>query len=406
MPKPKITYILTNIYAQTTSSGTLSTTPSTIYLDSTAKFNSFGYGYIEANNLRYEFYYSGKTANSLTGAKLLQTGAVVNYSAGARVYPVFEIYPENFIDYVRNYEQDRDLLKGLFTGNLKDKFRGYYFSAELIYDKIPLTEHAQFSQLFNKYADEIYFFPDKDMPSRFRVIVAEPHTLEDFRQIAYKNFRIKFQSIRRYEHGFEIADKWRWGNKVVIFNDRETHTSGVSWHDVMIEQNNKDTNLLNNITTLQSNINNHLTNSNPHGTSYYTKSEVDALLKGKQILTFAMPSGTYPNNGYMQDASGANYIIHLKGLKGQILKVAFKGSVSGLSEVWDVSLYNYILNGETLAVYKNDYDNGGTPPVYFMRFAFIKNGNFWFALEKNYNGYYPNEDNVILTVFIKNIDTI
>lgn len=407
MAKPKITYILKNTYAQTTASGTLSTAPSDLPVNDISKFNSSGgYAYIEVVGLRYEFYYAGisTSPSKLLGAKLLQTGAILNYNANDKVYPVFEIYPADYIDKVERFEQDRNLFKKIFSGDIIDDLKGYYFTAEIIYDKITFSEYAGYTQLFNKYVDEIYYFPDRLSFSRFRVVIAEPHEVEDFRDLAYKNFRIKFQSKRRYEHGFNIADKWRWGNRVVIFNDRETHSSGLSWYSVMTEQNSKDETTKNNLETLKTNFQNHISSLNPHSSRYYLKSEVDNKLKGRQVLVFVKTAGGYPNNGWLSDSSGASQNPHFIGISGQITKVFFKGSISGINTSWDLTANNYTIDeNDKIAIYKTDSDDGGTPPSYTMAISFIKNNQFWFALDINYVGYYPNEDDIILSVLIENI---
>lgn len=279
MIKPSIHYTLKNITTTTTTAGTLTTTGSNLPVADVSKFNpNGGRALILASGLKYEFVYSGISGNNLTNARLIQAGSSVNYSAGSLVFPIFEITLNEYYECNLTWEQDRVVNRFINIGDIVEMMRGYYFVAEVIYDKISISEYSALANLFNAFIDEIFFVINRDNATvKFAVYIAEPHQIEDFRTIAFKNFRIKFRSKKRYEHGYNIDNLSYWGNRATIFNDRTLYR-GLRWYDVMIEQNNKDSITNSNIVLLANNLTAHLNATNPHSSLYYTKDEIERKL--------------------------------------------------------------------------------------------------------------------------------
>ena len=235
------------------------------------------------------------------------------------VYPVFEIYVDKYIDCTVGWEQDRIVNKFIRSGDILDDLRGYYFTAQISYDKIPFEEYTLLARLFDRYVDEIYFVVDRQSYVKYKCYIAEPHVLEDFRGIAYKNFRIKFRSLKRYEHGYDISDNARWGTRSTIFNDRTLYR-GLRWYDLMIEQNNKDLTTNNNIFSLSNNLNSHLTSPNPHSALYYTKSEIDIKLGFKQFIYAHQITSVDVSKKYFYFDDEVD-IGKIKGFGGKIKKI-------------------------------------------------------------------------------------
>ncbi len=282
----KITYRRKDILTKAGGTGSLTTVPSNLPVSDGKIFNSQGgTGYITGTDgLLYEFIYSGVSGNTITGARLKEGS--MNYDTNSDVYPIFEIFPDVLKLRACNssFIPDQTWVKIYVTGEKKGKLRGFYFRAELVYERVDKAEVEKLVVLFDRFVDQIYFYPNKDLSERYRVVVVEPNVLEPENWVLYGNFRVVFESIIRYDHGYYLVSNY-WGTRDVTFNDRTPRTvDNKSWYDLMNLFNTNDGNINNSVNQFRQNFEAHLSDQTAHNTLYYTESEIDERLNLYPIL--------------------------------------------------------------------------------------------------------------------------
>ncbi len=282
----KITYRRKDISTKAGGAGSLTTVPSNLPVSDGKIFNSQGgTGYITGTDgLLYEFIYSGVSGNTITGARLKEGS--MNYDTNSDVYPIFEIFPDVLKLRACNssFIPDQTWVKIYVTGEKKGKLRGFYFRAELVYERVDKAEVEKLVVLFDRFVDQIYFYPNKDLSERYRVVVVEPNVLEPENWVLYGNFRVVFESIIRYDHGYYLVSNY-WGTRDVTFNDRTPRTvDNKSWYDLMNLFNTNDNNINNSANQFRQNFEAHLSDQTAHNTLYYTRDEINENLKRNPIL--------------------------------------------------------------------------------------------------------------------------
>lgn len=298
----KITYRRKDIYTNATGSGTISTTGSNLNVADGKIFNpQGGTGYITAYVVQgtkqiwnlYEFTYTGVSANTLTGVRI--KSGTINYNTSSKVYPTFEILPDplKLAKPRLSFVPDQTFVKLWKTGEKKGKLKGFYFRAELNYEYIDRVEAAKWMKLFDSFVEDIYFYPDRYGVERYRVKIVEPNVLDFQNLYVYRDFRIVLEGTDRLEHGYYLESNY-WGSRDTNFDDRTARTGdGKSWYDIMIELNSGDEAINNGISTLKTNLQNHITSSTAHNDLYYTKSEIDSKIKNPIIYPLYAESLSY-----------------------------------------------------------------------------------------------------------------
>jgi hypothetical protein len=223
-------------------------------------------------------------------------------------------------------------------------------------------------------------------------VILQPVELKDFLLI-WDSFDLVFESKRRIEKIY-LSDLDFWGTNKTTFADTTTRrgiTGG--WNTVMSEQNNKDTATNNAINTLRTNINNHLNASNPHGTLYYTKSEIDTKWKNLWFVASTTADFVINSTPLFEIDNGIPLII--MGKRGKLNKISLKCD-TGDQFIYDLSsnTYNFEITDQ-LKFYLVGYDPGSG--VIAWDIFIVKNNHLFLAFMSSVPG---DNLNFILTVEI------
>jgi len=220
----------------------------------------------------------------------------------------FTIVPEGFKEIREYFEVDEDTVKIIESGQIKTNMRGFYFKAEISYDKITAEEYLKLVVLFNRNISEIRYYPNKDGHVYYKVKIAEPLKIIPAWRLAFKNFTIVFESIERYDIAYLEGAEY-WGTRMTTFADRTSY-NGLTWNDVMIELNLKDESLNANIGNLNNLFESHRANPIRHERKYISKKDGYSALAGLRTICIQFAS----NNEHPVPVSGVysvngNYFI-------------------------------------------------------------------------------------------------
>jgi hypothetical protein len=252
--------------------------------------------------------------------------------------------------------------------------KGFIFRFTIHWDKLTPDDYYRLIDLFDNNIEYIKVYPKENEVYNEDCLILQPVELKDFLLI-WDSFDLVFESKRRIEKIY-LSNLDFWGTNKTTFADTTTRrgiTGG--WNTVMTEQNNKDTATNNAINTLRTNINNHLNASNPHGTLYYTKSEIDA--KWKNLLFVGSTEGYFADNSFNLFKIESGIPLIISGIKGKLNKVMVKREGGTIIRSYDFSSLSYLFDpDDQIKFFISGYTDG---TVVYWDIGALKNNLLWWG---------------------------
>ncbi len=130
------------------------------------------------------------------------------------------LLPSDFTLMSQRWEKDYVEYKNPFTGDMKRKNRGYYYTATIQYEGVFYDlMNTTYRDLFNVKISDMKFFPNIDSQEHYDVDTNDTleHDDNDV-AMAYENFQLVFTSKKRYESPLNYPVGY-WGARRTTFTD-------------------------------------------------------------------------------------------------------------------------------------------------------------------------------------------